>query len=223
MELQKYFEKRFSETKPKKPTNLPFITISRETGCGAIEIVKLLIKEFKAKKGEKWRYIDKAVLTDSAEELKLDKSKISYVFEAKTKTHADEILSALSSRYYKSNKVVRKTIKDVIKHYAEEGRVILVGRAGAAITAGMGKGIHIRLIAPVSWRVDSLMKVSHMSLKQTREYIADIDNKRKKLFAFFCNNKDRDMCFDLTINCAGFSRKQIVEIILHALEQKQMI
>jgi len=222
MELQKYFEKRFKKAEPKKAKGLPFITISRETGCGAIDIVKLLIKELKAK-DENWKYIDKEVLINSAKDLKLDKSKINYVFEAKTKTHADEILSALSSRYYKSNRVVRKTITDVVTHFAENGRIVLVGRAGAAITAFMKNGIHIRFIAPLSWRVDSLMKRSKKSRTEIESYIADGDKKRKKLVAYFCDSKPGELCFDLTINCARFSKKQIIDIIINTMEQKKMI
>lgn len=220
MELLKYFDKRFKKTEPGKVKNLPFITISRETGCGAIDIAKLLIKEFKVK-GEQWKYIDKDVLIDSAKKLKLDKSKINYVFEAETKTHADEILSALSSRYYKSDRAVRKTIADVVKHFADDGRVVLVGRAGAAITANMKNSTHIRLIAPINWRIDSLMKRRKESRNKTESYILDADKKRKKLVAYFCDKKPGNMCFDLTINCAKFSKKQIVDIIMNAMELKQ--
>ena len=221
MELLKYFDSRFNRTEPKKVKELPFITISRETGCGAVNVAKLLIKEFK-EKDQKWRYIDKDVLFDSAKKLKLNASKINYVFEAKSKTHADEILSALSNKYYKSDKVVKKTIADVVTHFAEEGRVILVGRAGAAITENMKRSLHIRLVAPISWRIDSLMKRNNSSYDETKRYIEDIDKKREKLMTFFCKKKPKDMCFDLTINCDKFSKKQIVNIIINALEQNKL-
>jgi len=119
MELLHYFDYRFNPTQPKKAKKLPFITISRKTGCDGIRIAKLLVKEFKSL-GEQWKYIDKEILNDSAKKLKLNKSQVSYIFEAELKTHADEILSALSSRYYKSDKTVRKTVADVVKHYAKE-------------------------------------------------------------------------------------------------------
>ena len=221
MDLAKYFDSRFNKAEPKKVKKLPFITISRETGCGAVDIAKLLIKEFELRR-EKWKYIDKDVLFDSAKKLKLDSSKINYVFEAKTRSHADEILSALSNKYYKSDKVVRKTIADVVTHFAKNGRVIIVGRAGAAITANMKKSMHIRLIAPVNWRIDSLMKRSNKSDDETTRYIVDGDKKREKLMTFFCEKKSKAMCFDLTINCAKFSKKQIVDIIINAVEQRKL-
>lgn len=221
MELLKYFDSRFNTTKPKRDRELPFVTISRETGCGAVDIAKLLIKQFK-EKDQKWRYIDKDVLYDSAKKLKLNVSKINYIFEAKTRTHADEILSAFSNKYYKSDKVVRKTIADVVTHFADDGRVILVGRAGAAITEHMKNSVHIRLVAPISWRIDSLMRRNNKSHEETKQYIEDIDNKREKLMSFFCKKNPKDMCFDLTINCAKFSKKQIVNIIINAVEQNKL-
>ncbi len=222
MELLKYFDSRFKKSEPKKFKKHPFITISRETGCGAVDIAKLLIKELKSR-GEQWKYIDKDILFDSAKRLKLDQSKINYIFEAKTKTHADEILSALSNKYYKSDRAVRKTIADVVTHFAEEGRIILIGRAGAAITANMKKSTHVRLVAPIGWRIDSLMKRRKETHSDTEKYILDVDKKRQKLMTFFCKKKPQDICFDITINCAKFSRKQIVEIIINTLEQRKLI
>lgn len=222
MDLIKYLESRIKQPELKTTTNYPFITISRETGCGAVNIVKLLLKELNTEKQD-WKYIDKNVLIDSAKKLKIDKSKIKDVFEAKTKTHADEILNALSSKYYKSNKAVKKTITDVVKHFAEDGRVVLVGRAGAAITGHMEKGMHIRLIAPVNWRVDSLVKRFNKSQSEAELYVKDNDSKRQKLMAYFCDTKPNNMCFDLTINCAKFSSEQIVELILGVMEKKKKL
>lgn len=222
MELVNYFDYRFKRAEPKKVNEYPFITISRETGCDGIRVAKLLVKEFKAL-GAKWKYIDKDVLYVSAEKLKLDMSKINYVFEAEMKTHADEILSALSNKYYKSDKTIRKAIADVVKHFAEDGRAVLLGRGGAAITGDMKRGIHIKLVAPLSWRIDSLVKRKNRSRNEIEPFIVENDKKREKLVSYFSDKNSDDICFDLTINCAKFSKMQTVNIILNAMQEKMLI
>lgn len=222
MELLHYFDYRFNQPEPKKVKKLPFITISRKTGCDGILIAKLLVKEFKSL-GEKWKYIDKEILNDSAKKLKLNKSQVNYVFEAEMKTHADEILAALSSRYYKSDKAVRKAVAGVVKHYAMDGRVIIVGRGGAPITADMKYGVNVRLDAPISWRIESLMKRRNSSHKKIEKFILDNDLKREKLLTYFCNKASGDMCFDLTINCAKFTPKEIAAIIISVMKKKKLI
>ncbi|MBC8320743.1 MAG: cytidylate kinase-like family protein [Bacteroidetes bacterium] len=222
MELVNYFDSRIRTTQTRKLKTFPFITISRETGCGSTKIAKQFVKALNAT-GNQWKYIDKEILNESARKLKLNKSKIKYIFDAVTKTHADEILGALSSRYYKSDKVVRKVISDVVKHYVEEGNVVLVGRGGAGITAGMKKGMHIRLVAPFSWRTESLVLRHNKSQSEIEEFIRDSDVKRNKLLKSFCKEKTDETCFDLTINCAKFSPNEIVDIIVVAMKQKELI
>ncbi len=219
MELLHYFDYRYNKPKPSVTKKLPFITISRQTGCDAISITKLLIKEFKSQ-GHYWKYIDKEILNESAKKLKVDKSKITYVFNAEEKTHADEILSALSNRYYKSDKKVKKAITDVVQHMANEGNVVLVGRGGAVITSNMELGVHIRLVAPLKWRIKSLMVRRKRSQDEIKSYIEDTDKKRKKIVEVFGEVKSKDILYDIVVNCEKFSKKQIVEIIVNVINQR---
>ena len=222
MDLLGYLSSRLALSESRKPGQLPFITISRETGCGAISIAKILISELK-KRGQTWKYIDKEVLHEASKKLKIGQEKINYVFEAEKKTHVDDILSALSNRYYKSDKAVRKTISEVVKHYAGEGQVIIVGRGGVAITAGMEKGLHIKLVAPESWRVQSLIDRKQKPKEEIAVFIKENDLKREKLLQDFLKKKPGEFCYDIVINSASFSEKQVAEIILDALHKRELI
>ncbi len=220
MELVNYFDYRFNQPIPKPKKKLPFITISRETGCGASQIARMLVKELKAR-GEKWSYVDKEILNESAEKLKIDKSKIKYVFDAVQKTHADEILLALSTKYYKSDKAVRKVIGDVVTHMALEGNVILVGRGGVSITSELKNGIHIRLTAPREWRIDSLMSRKNRSMEEVELKIDEVDKMRKRLITVFKKDFLITNQFDIEINCAKFTKHQVVELIAKVMELKR--
>ena len=172
---------------------------------------------------KKWKFINKEVLEDSANKLKLEPARIKYVFESRKMTHADEVLSAFSNRYYKSDKVVRKAITEVLQHYSINGNVILVGRAGVATTNTLPGGLHLRLTAPYEWRVNALKKRKAFANTDVEKFIKEHDAKKRKLIKDFCGKSINDIQFDLSINCAAFTRQQLIEIIMSAMKLKKMI
>ena len=221
--LQSYFEKRLTGTKPAPPTKKSvFITFSRQTGCNGSGMAVDLVKALKAE-GHKWTFMNKEVLEDTANKLKIHPSKIKYVFDNKKKTHVDDVLSAFSSKYYKSDKKVRKTITEVIRYYAIEGNIIVVGRAGVATTADIPGGLHIRFTAPYEWRLNALKKRSEFKDENVAAFIKKHDIKKRMLIEDFYGKDIQEIQFDLTINCAAFTRQQIIALIIEAMKWKNMI
>jgi cytidylate kinase len=153
----------------------------------------------------------------------MDPARIRYVFETKRKTHADDVIAALSSRYYKSDKAVRKTITEVLRHYAQAGFVIMVGRAGVATTQDMPGGLHLRLIAPYEWRVSSLRKRKSFEDVDVVKFIKEHDLKKKKLIEDFCGKSIHEIQFDLTINTASFTRQQLIDLVIQAMKMKKLL
>lgn len=219
--LLNYFNQRFERSKISENKPGPFITVSRQTGCNGTGIAIDLVKALKTK-NRNWKYLNKEILEESANKLKVNQSKIEYVFETKKKSHIDDVLSAFSSRYYKSDKIVRKTITEMLQHYAQEGNVILVGRAGIATTRNVKNGLHIRFTAPYEWRVNSLRKRKEFENTNTPKFIKEHDLKKRKLIEDFCGKEISDIHFDLTFNCASFTRKQIIALIIETMEMKNM-
>ncbi len=220
--LQSYFEMRFSGTKSAPPNKNAFITFSRQTGCNGTGIAMDLLKALKAE-GHTWTFMNKEVLETTANKLRIDPSKIEYVFENRKKTHVDELLDALSSKYYKSDKKVRKTITEVIRHYATKGNIIIVGRAGVATTADLPGGLHFRFTAPYEWRLNALKKRSEFKDKEVAAFIKKHDVKKRLLIEDFCGKNLNEIQFDLMLNCAAFTRQQIVAMIIEAMKWKKMI
>lgn len=221
-DLLTYFEQRFIKEQKLRSENGPFITISRETGCEGTGIAKDMISMLK-KAGFKWTFINREVLEQAANLLKVDQSKISYVFHTTEKKHIDEILAALSNRYYKNDKIVRKTIREVVEFYARQGNVIIIGRGGAVITENFANGLHIRLTAPVEWREKVVGMKKDLRSEELKRYVAENDKMRNLLFEKFSNKSINDFNFDLTINCSRFQRHEIVKLIYQVMEMKKMI
>ena len=224
--FEKYFNQILHEEKTKLVKAGPYISISRDFGCMANRIAEKLARELSKREREskkKWKWINKSILQESSKALELSPSKIEYVFQSQSKTMIDEIVSAMSTRYYKSDKKIRKTIVDVIRAIAKTGHIIIVGRGGVAFAKDNPKSLHIKLVAPVEWRVDRIAKNYKKTKKDALKYIKDIDLERKYLIDNFMGFETDNTIFDIVLNRKSLTEKEILSMIINLLETKKLI
>lgn len=201
----------------------PFLTISREFGCQA-NLLSGLINEEIHKRGHDWQIVNKEILNNAGQELKIHPDKVDQVISEVNRGMLDEALDAISAKYYKSDRKIRKTVADVVTTFANEGNVIIIGRGGASITRDMANGLHIRLAAPSSWRMQSIMDRQQLSREDALTQITTMDHKRFKLQRDYMKGiTDFDALFDLKFNCSKVSFEEITQIIIHLMESRKMI
>lgn len=226
------FEKYFSEMLESRKTKLietgPYISISRDFGSMANVIAQKLARELtkrnKAAGIQKdWKWINKVILLESAKALELSPSKIEYVFHSQRKTIMDEIVSAMSTRYYKSDKRIRKTIIEVIRSIAKTGHVVIVGRGGVAFAKDNPKSLHIKLTAPIDWRVDRIAKNYNKTKREALKYVHEVDQERKFLIDSFMGFDTDCSIFDLIFNRQTVKEDEIISIILNLMEKRKLI
>lgn len=225
--LFKYFENRYNEanSKIKSPTKYgPIITISRQSGCEAKLISKILVEKLNAKSNKKaWRFVDKEILEQSAKELNLSESKIAHFYEGHESSSFIDMFVSFSKSFVNDIKI-KNTIRDIVNTLCLQGPLILVGRAGAAILQDKKNTLNIRLTAPFYWRIDTIMKNRTCSIETAEEWAIDTDEKRHKLFYTFLEKQpcNLDYLFDATINRQHFSAEQSADIILHLAKLKNL-
>ncbi len=221
-DLITYFNKKFAKIYPQESTHeaAPFITISRETGCGANVVGQMLLEKLRENDSQ-WILVNKEIVDQAAGSLKVDKNRVNEIISAEERTIANEILDALSTRYYKNDKTVLKAISEVVKHDAKSGKVIIVGRGGVAVTRGLPLGFHIKFIAPLDWRINAIASRRGVSIDQASAFVNETDRKRAKLLEQLSGKKASEILFDLTINSATFTPSQSVSLILEAMKQIQ--
>lgn len=230
--LMKYMEERYrGEALPMAPPKsgpLPVVTISRETGCsGTTVAVKLVQRLNQVQPGQKdkkeWKVINKEVIELAARELELHPSILEPVFRGEKKSVLDEMVLSMSSKYYKSDRQIKKTITDVIRFYASQGNVVIVGRAGVVIARDYPRAVHIKLQAPVEWRRDVISKKQGISSAEAMKYVQETDKDREKLLADFKIKSSDPTYFDAVINCKSFTIDELVEVIYKLMEVKKLI
>ncbi|MHC1776940.1 MAG: AAA family ATPase [Lentimicrobium sp.] len=208
---------------PRLLGNLPFITISREFGCQA-NLLATMLKEELDKSGKTWQIMNKEIIQDAARELHLDSDLISRIAGSFERTQMDEIIHALSSRYYKSDRKIRQTIASVVLNTAHAGHTIIVGRGGAAITRGLHPSIHVHMIAPIEWRLNSLMVRHSLKREETYKQLTETDHKRYKLIRDNLKGAEAiEHLFDLSINCSLVSHEEMVTIIMKLAHLRKMV
>ena len=226
--LLKYLEDRYKEPDLKKeePIPGPVITISRYFGCPAnlcaTDLAEMLT-ELDKDSDEPWKVISKEILEHAAKELGLTPEKIEYIFNFEKRSSIDDILEALSYKYYKSDRKIRNTIREVIRTFGERGRVIIVGRAGVAILRDIPNSLHVKLIAPLDYRVKGVSKRHQISYNAAKKLTVDMNKKRSQLRAEFAGKKMDLVDYDLIFNCKTLKSDEGVELIAKAAKIRGLV
>lgn len=226
--LLKYLEDRYKYHIPKEEDESPgpVITISRDFGCPANmcanNLAEILTKMDDGE-NEPWKVISKEILEQAAKELGLTPEKIEFVFKFEKRSAVDEIIEALSSKYYKSERKIKNTIREVIRSIGEQGRVIIVGRAGSAILQDIHNSLHIKLIAQLDFRVDGVSRRHEITHYEARKLTEEMDKKRAQLRNEFAGRRIGNVDYDLIYNCEKFKLGNIVELIAKAAEIRGLV
>ncbi|HRA60068.1 MAG TPA: cytidylate kinase-like family protein [Bacteroidia bacterium] len=215
--LLNYLEKRDAAREAlKNESNLggPLITISREAGCNAVELADLIATRFNTKNPKsKWKVISKEIYQETAEELQMDPKEVFKVLHKSEKYAFDKVLKAFSDKHYVSEAKIEKTIKEVILHNAMDGHCIMVGRAVNIIAKDIKKALHIRLVAPLEYRVSSIMQSNHLSEEEATEYIDRIDKERKAYRKTLLKDNPNYKLYNITFDRSVFTDEEIVDIL----------
>jgi cytidylate kinase len=226
--FQRYLQNRFAENQRNlmAPGLNPFITFSREYGCPSKVIAGMLAESLNKipgrEKTPKWQFINKEILNESAKKLELDTSKVKKLISTEGKGIMDDLFASFSD-HYQSNLRVKKTLREVIRSYAHDGYVIIVGRGGVAITRSFPRSLHIRLQAPIEWRTKEIMEHNCLSEKDAMKLIAETDKNRTNLITTFLGHPFDNSLFDATFNCQSLSKEEISATILRMMEVKKLV
>ena len=227
--LLNYLNKRLTENsfaKEGQKAGGPIITISREVGCNGVKLARLLAGRLNnSQKTEKWRVISKEVFFESARELNMDPDEIKKTLHQPERSVLNEFLKAFNEKNYKSDRTIAKTMRNIIHQIAMDGYCIMVGRAGHIIAGDILKSLHIRLIAPLEYRVKTIMENNNLSAEKAVEFIDKVEKER---IAFRKSTlgehfHDNEKPFDIVINRAAFSNEEVLEIIENCARIKNLI
>jgi cytidylate kinase len=230
--LTEYFELRYQQQEsisevPLKPPG-PVLTISRECGCDGTYIAQKLaahLNDYFLPIGAKtnWHVISKEVLQKSAKKLQTSSESIKFVFDSEPKSMLEDFVESMSAQEYHSEAKIKNAIKKVIRDFARDGHAVILGRAGAQLTRDIDKSLHVKLIAPLNWRVKSVMLKLEISRAAAINFIRKVDLNREKIIKKFYVGDKSGMCYDVIYNHERITSDQLISDIIHTMQLKKLI
>ncbi len=202
----------------------PVICISREVGCGGVNIAKLLAADLdKLTFCKKWRVLSKEILEESARELDMDPNKLRNYLKEGERGLFDDILTAFSEKRFKSDRKISKTMIDLISSFINDGYCIIVGRAAHIIAQDVQKSLLVRLTAPIEWRTKQIMEKNNLNMREAIDFIEKTEKERQYLRKYIAGDQRIEDEFDLTINIARLNITDVLALIRFAAQNKGLL
>ncbi len=207
-----------------KSNPLPFITISREYGCGGYDIAKRLVEIFndELKQTPQWAAYNRELLDKVMDDMGLSSS----LAETLTGTARSGLTNLLQTSFssFPTQVSVHKKLAETIAILALNGNVVIVGRGSNIITRSIKNGYNVRLVAPLNWRAEQIVKKMNISKQDAQKLIAEKTKQRDTYLKEFLKFDVADPHnYQLMINNADHTVDQAARIIIESMKIKELI
>ena len=200
----------------------PCITISRQTGSGSYEVSEKLIAILQDRTKDPqnpWTFFNKDLIKKVIEEFNLPKAFTNYIVEDKYDHISDAVNELLGVRPAEWTILQKST--EIILQLARYGKTIIVGRGSNIITAKLPNSFHVRLAAPLEYRIKHVQEVFKYSKKEAADYIKKEDASRHKyLKSHFFHEPNDPTLYHIIINTGKFSYEESASVIADAVMKK---
>jgi len=186
-----------------------FATISREAGADGGEVARRV--------GEclGWDVYDKNLLDCVAERFCEPRSMLDLVDETPTNWVFDVLGTWMDRKIIPHEKYVMH-VSRVVQSIARRGSAVFVGR-GAQFILPHNRTLAVRIVAPLAYRIDRIMRLRSLAVGDAKRLIAEIDRGRAEFISrFFRRDIDDPLLYDLVINAERCGVAATVEQIVLA-------
>lgn len=99
-----------------------------------------------------------------------------------------------------------RVVGQVIRELADEGKIVIVGRAGQVLLQDDPRILHVRVVAPIEVRVERLVNARGILLESAQAQIQASDRARKNyLRRFYHVNWEDSSLYDIILNTGRIS------------------
>ena len=216
-QCRSYLLSQVRELEQKPPQSFrpgPAITLSYQTGAGEHEIATRIAEILQAAEpvmSTPWTVFDRRLIEQVLKEHHFPESMAKFLPEDRRTIVEEEIGDLLG--LHPPSWVIVPQIAETILHLANAGHVILVGRGAAFITAHLSNVFHVRLVAPLSDRLERVKIAENITARAAARYIAKKDRGSRRYASYFHGNVNDDSFYHLVINTGRFSCLAAAQLI----------
>ena len=215
---------------------MPVITISKQHGAGGKAIALALARELGCE------VVDKSLIIKVAQQARVGTDRVEN-FDQEHYNSIDKYLSGIflanpalfgpgsfdfpatssaglmaDQEFFNAQKYLTLT-QALIKELYQKGNVVLVGRGGQVLLADKKDCLHLRLCAPLEYRIKRVMEKAGVSEKEAGEKIHARDRSRA---SYIKDHYQRDWndpgLYHLTINTQLVPVETIITLVRHLLD-----
>lgn len=199
---------RLSRSEPQRRKTEDFVCVSRMVGLEETEIPLRLAKRLG------WPLFDREILEAMAGDDRL-RRQVYVSMDERDLSWWEEALRGLAQREFVKNDYFHRLCETLLS-LACQGSCVFVGR-GADLILPPDRGLRVRLIAPLDLRVQRLVDVRNLAIKEASREIGRIEEQRSEFFRRHFHREAGDPTrHDLTINLARFEVDEAVNLVLEA-------
>jgi cytidylate kinase len=204
------------------------ITISREYGAGGAEVARLVAE------GLGWRLVDNELLDRiaaraglSPDDVKDREERVPGFVERLART----LVAATPELFpppqaegtvpkLQEIDLVRIT-ESVVAEVASEGRVVLVGRAAAAVLASERDALHVRLVAPKEFRINAVANRLGIPPGEAEKILDETDRARARYHRQYYQRDSRDpVGYHMVLNTAALGVDGAARLVVAAVKHE---
>lgn len=210
-EVRKRVSRYIAPNPPDFP--FPFITISRDPCSGGAPIGREVATRLN------FQFYDRELIEEIAKKSKLRREILEQIDERGRTTIQDMIHSILDPDYISDVTYLRQLSK-VILSLAYKGNVVILGR-GASFMTPRDRGLHVRITAPLSVRIDRAVMYEGLSPQKARDLIGKHERDRKEFVRqYFDADIRRPEYYDLVVNTEFLDVDETADIIVTTFRRK---
>ncbi len=201
----------------------PFVTISRQAGAGghtlAREIVRAVETALPEESGTGWEVFDHKLCMVIAQDPEMSVS-FEELLAERYRSEITQVVEDIvfgTARQYK----MFKRIFEIVRGLAAIGKVVIIGRAGNCVTAGLPLGVRVRLVAGMETRITNMMQLLEVKRDAAIRAIKQQDAERTKLIYDYFNKDINDpLNYDAILNADTMDMQEMASIITELIQRR---
>ena len=185
----------------------PYIAISHEVGSGAPEVIEIIKEKLP------FHVVDQALLDYLADRYKLSREMLEIVDEKVCHWLVETVAIWLSQRMISQSAYMSLLARFVLMA-ARSANTIFLGR-GVRFILPRDKGLAIRIVAPLEKRIERIMHVQHLNMREAKQYAGRRDAEQRQFIQHHFRHDITDPHqYDLVINTEQFTVEEAAKMIM---------
>ncbi|MBD1401353.1 AAA family ATPase [Pelovirga terrestris] len=189
------------------------ITLTREFGCQAYALAEALQKRLNTRtKGEPWVVVGRQVIDEVAKLSGFTAEQIDN--SENTPAALKSIFSMFLDRSSAEETEVFAHMRRVMRGFAKRGNCIIVGRGAPYVTQDLPNCIHLRLVAPMDFKIANISSKYGMDQAAARDHIDRLQGQREAFVRRFVNEvSERPAVYHLIMNDARMPTEGLAQLV----------